>query len=162
MAIHNKISHSISSQIGFTSKMRSSMQRVEEAVRWLHIRPLAKPNPTPDFYLDIIRYRDFLHDGGSSDGAKLKWKIVFLAGSFSLIEKRVSARVGHFMPASLLKSQFEALEEPTVAAGEDVLRVSLDSEQPIDVIAEMASIWVLGVQKNGAPEQLWLHHAAPL
>ena len=37
---------------------------------------------------------------------------VFLEGSKSLIADRLAHRHGHFMPPSLLDSQFEALEEP--------------------------------------------------
>ncbi|MGX5775985.1 gluconokinase [Methylorubrum zatmanii] len=39
-------------------------------------------------------------------------RIVFLEGSRSVIQGRVQARHGHFMPASLLDSQFAALEPP--------------------------------------------------
>ncbi len=45
---------------------------------------------------------------GNSQGARL----VYLKGDFDLIAGRLAARKGHFMPPSLLKSQFEALEEP--------------------------------------------------
>ncbi len=38
--------------------------------------------------------------------------IVFLDGKYETILKRMEARSGHFMPADLLKSQFEALELP--------------------------------------------------
>eukprot|EP01120_Amphizonella_sp_Union-15-10_P012629 TRINITY_DN5649_c0_g2_i1.p1 TRINITY_DN5649_c0_g2~~TRINITY_DN5649_c0_g2_i1.p1 ORF type:complete len:190 (+),score=32.33 TRINITY_DN5649_c0_g2_i1:48-572(+) len=37
---------------------------------------------------------------------------IYLKGSYELIEKRLLHRKGHFMPTSLLKSQFETLEEP--------------------------------------------------
>ena len=37
---------------------------------------------------------------------------VFLSGSKELIAKRLPARRGHFMPASLLDSQFQDLEPP--------------------------------------------------
>jgi gluconokinase len=37
---------------------------------------------------------------------------VHLKGPFELIESRLHSRKGHYMPASLLKSQFETLEEP--------------------------------------------------
>ena len=39
-------------------------------------------------------------------------QLVYLKGDIELIARRVSTRHEHFMPASLLKSQFEALEEP--------------------------------------------------
>ncbi len=38
---------------------------------------------------------------------------VFLDGSIELITERMLARENHFMPSSLLKSQFDALEIPT-------------------------------------------------
>ena len=39
-------------------------------------------------------------------------RLVYLKGSIELIARRVATRHEHFMPASLLESQFEALEEP--------------------------------------------------
>jgi gluconokinase len=53
-------------------------------------------------------YRDILFDGIPSDRATL----VFLRGSYDLIRSRLASRQGHFMPASLLDSQFQQLEEP--------------------------------------------------
>jgi gluconokinase len=38
--------------------------------------------------------------------------LVFLKGERELIARRLAARDGHFMPASLLDSQFAALQEP--------------------------------------------------
>jgi gluconokinase len=52
-------------------------------------------------------YRDILI-GGRDDAV-----LVYLRGSRELIEKRMLARKGHFMPAALLDSQFATLEEPT-------------------------------------------------
>jgi gluconokinase len=39
-------------------------------------------------------------------------RFVYLKGTYEEIDRRLSRRVGHFMPESLLKSQFAALEEP--------------------------------------------------
>jgi gluconokinase len=39
-------------------------------------------------------------------------KFVYLKGSYSLILARLQARKGHYMRPEMLKSQFEALEEP--------------------------------------------------
>ncbi|HEY6331229.1 MAG TPA: gluconokinase [Blastocatellia bacterium] len=47
-------------------------------------------------------------------------RLVYLKGSFLLIQGRLSHRRGHFMPAALLESQFKALEEPTDAVTVDV------------------------------------------
>jgi carbohydrate kinase (thermoresistant glucokinase family) len=40
-------------------------------------------------------------------------RLVYLKGDKAVIAKRLAARHGHFMPASLLQSQFDTLEEPT-------------------------------------------------
>jgi carbohydrate kinase (thermoresistant glucokinase family) len=48
------------------------------------------------------------------------FKVVYLRGDFELIEKRVKARTHRYMPASLLKSQFETLEEPRDALVVDI------------------------------------------
>lgn len=46
-------------------------------------------------------------------------KFVYLKGDFELIKRRVENRKNHFMKVNLLKSQFEALEEPKEAIGID-------------------------------------------
>jgi len=42
-------------------------------------------------------------------------KLVFLRGEFGLIRERMMLRPGHYMNPDLLHSQFETLEEPSVA-----------------------------------------------
>jgi len=39
-------------------------------------------------------------------------KYVYLRGDFALIQQRLAGRVGHYMNPALLRSQFDALEEP--------------------------------------------------
>lgn len=39
-------------------------------------------------------------------------KIIYLKGSYALINDRINKRENHFMPKGLLKSQFDALEIP--------------------------------------------------
>ncbi len=72
-------------------------------------------------------YRDRLR----ASGARLRF--VHLAGSFALIDARMKARRDHFMPASLLESQFATLEEPTDE--ENVVRVSIEAG-PEAIVAE--------------------------
>lgn len=62
-------------------------------------------------------YRDVINRRGSGV------VFVYLAGSRSTIAARMAARHGHFMPASLLDSQFAALEEPT--SDEPEIRVDI-------------------------------------
>jgi gluconokinase len=52
-------------------------------------------------------YRDILR---SATGPV---RIVYLAGQGGLIKDRMARRAGHFMPTSLLESQFRTLEPPT-------------------------------------------------
>jgi len=54
---------------------------------------------------------------------------VHLAGSQEIIAARMALRQGHYMPLSLLDSQFAALEVPGV---EEAIAVSID--QPLDAI----------------------------
>lgn len=49
-------------------------------------------------------------------------RFVFLAGDYATIEARMASRTGHYMPASLLASQFATLEPP--AADEPVITLS--------------------------------------
>jgi len=52
-------------------------------------------------------YRDVINRRGSGI------VFVYLSGTRETIAARLTARHGHYMPASLLESQFAALEEPT-------------------------------------------------
>ncbi|HYF58016.1 MAG TPA: gluconokinase [Burkholderiaceae bacterium] len=60
------------------------------------------------------RYRDALAEGVPG------LRVVHLSGSFELIASRLAARRHRYMPASLLRSQFEALEPPREAVTVDV------------------------------------------
>jgi gluconokinase len=60
------------------------------------------------------KYRDRLAVNLDS----VRW--VHLKGSFELIESRLNARRGHYMPPALLRSQFAALEEPGDAIVVDI------------------------------------------
>jgi gluconokinase len=51
-------------------------------------------------------------------------RLVYLRGDIALIEARLKSRTGHFMPPALLRSQFDALEEPR--ADEHAIAVSID------------------------------------
>ena len=67
------------------------------------------------------RYRDRLRDGNPG------MVFLYLKGSFDVIMERLKARSGHFMPTDLLKSQFDALEEPG-SDEPDVLWVDIDAD----------------------------------
>ena len=59
-------------------------------------------------------------------------RFVYLRGSFETVAARMVGRTGHYMPASLLQSQYQTLEEP----GEDENPVVLSIETPVDALVE--------------------------
>ena len=71
---------------------------------------------------------------------------VYLAASREAVAARVAARRGHFMPPSLLDSQFSDLEEP----GEDEPCRTFDTSRPPDLIAQEI-IDELGSQQAQSP-----------
>ena len=58
------------------------------------------------------------------DGAGAGVRFVWLEGAREVIEARMAARRGHYMPVSLLDSQFAALEVPVGEA--DVIAVGIE------------------------------------
>jgi len=74
-------------------------------------------------------YRDIVTNRQSADV-----RLVYLKGGFDLIAARLAARKGHFMPPALLRSQFDALEEP--AADEHAITVPIDAT-PEEIAAEV-------------------------
>ncbi|VEG87002.1 gluconokinase [Yersinia pseudotuberculosis] len=71
------------------------------------------------------QYRDHLREG--NEGIRFLW----LTGDYDLVLHRMQQRAGHFMPESLLKSQFATLEAP----GSDEPDVI-----PIDISSSIADV----------------------
>ncbi len=72
------------------------------------------------------RYRDVIV------GTRPDVRLVYLQGSYEQIAQRIAARTHHYMPPSLLASQFEALEEP----GPEEHPVVMGIEPPAEIIVE--------------------------
>jgi gluconokinase len=70
------------------------------------------------------RYRQTLMDGNKNV------QLIYLKGSFVLLQSRMSARSGHYMKPSMLQSQFAALEEPADA-------LTVDASLPVGEIVNM-------------------------
>ena len=63
-------------------------------------------------------------------------RFVYLKGSRALISARLADRRGHFMPPSLLDSQFETLEEPSPDEGAWVCDIRFPPEEIVaDLVA---------------------------
>jgi len=63
-------------------------------------------------------------------------QFIYLRGSRELIAQRMDNRSGHCMPASLLDSQFAALEEPAPEENAWVIDIN---RSPAQIIAELGS-----------------------
>lgn len=81
------------------------------------------------------RYRQTLNTAGNV-------VYVFLEGSQELIASRMHQRSGHFMPETLLTSQFAALEDPR--AEDNVITVGIDADIP-----SISQTAVLALRKHG-------------
>jgi carbohydrate kinase (thermoresistant glucokinase family) len=87
-------------------------------------------------------YRDILI------GNRTDVRLVYLKGDETLIARRLATRHEHFMPLSLLHSQFEALEEP----GPDERPVTISIEpQPREIVARILS--AMNLVDDAPPEQ---------
>jgi carbohydrate kinase (thermoresistant glucokinase family) len=65
-------------------------------------------------------------------------RLVYLHGSFDVVAGRQAARQGHFMPASLIQSQFATLEPPGPDENPLSIAVDLPPRQIVDeVVAQL-------------------------
>jgi gluconokinase len=69
-------------------------------------------------------------------GARSGVRLVYLEGDLRLIGDRLRGRMDHFMPASLLESQFAALEEPGTDERPVVVSIALSPRGVVDMIVE--------------------------
>ena len=100
-------------------------------MRILRARIESKRNETSCYVLACSAlkqsYRDLLRNG--DDRGDLEF--IYLKGSRELIGERMAARKGHYMPTSLLDSQFAILEEP-----QDAIVVSVEPT-PEQIVADV-------------------------
>ena len=74
------------------------------------------------------KYREQLQGGDA------RVRFIFLTGPYAVIEERLKNRIGHFMPPTLLASQFAVLEPPT-----DALTFSSE-KTPEEIVTELIQI----------------------
>ena len=73
-----------------------------------------------------VRYRDVLRE------AKAHVRFVALTGAIDMIDERMARREGHFMPKSLLKSQFDTLEPLDDAEDGVVIQVDASPDEVVE------------------------------
>lgn len=74
---------------------------------------------------------------------------VFLQGSKDKISDRLASRHGHFMPPSLLESQFEALEEPGADENHISLSVSASPAEEAQEVIERLELVASDAAQGG-------------
>jgi gluconokinase len=79
-------------------------------------------------------YRDVLVHGRSDV------RLVYLKGTRELIAERLALRKGHFMPPSLLDSQFATIEEPTADEHVVIVDINTPVNQVVATIADRLRI----------------------
>ena len=99
----------------------------EDRIPWLEslAREMARHHTTGYIVASSAlkkEYRKVLEAGGRN-----QFEIVFLHGDKTTIEKRMKLRSSHFMPSSLLDSQYDVLEAPQDAINVDI-SLSLDDQ----------------------------------
>jgi carbohydrate kinase (thermoresistant glucokinase family) len=78
-------------------------------------------------------------------------RLIYLKGDMELIGRRMATRHEHFMPASLLQSQFDALEEP--GPDENPVVVSVEP-RPREIVAQILEALKLQTsQLDAAPSR---------
>jgi carbohydrate kinase (thermoresistant glucokinase family) len=68
-------------------------------------------------------------------GERNEVRLVHLDGSYELIARRLAERAHHYMPASLLRSQFDTLERPADDENALVLSIEAAPEEIVERIA---------------------------
>ena len=63
-------------------------------------------------------------------------RLVYLYGSYDVVAGRQAARQGHFMPATLIQSQFQTLEPPGADEHPMAMRVDLP---PVEIVAALVA-----------------------
>jgi gluconokinase len=88
-------------------------------------------------------YRDILI------GNRRDVRLVFLKGDRDLIARRIAARADHFMPSTLLESQFAALEEPQADERPIVISIVPHPRDMIEAIVSALDIPAAEVSRVG-------------
>ncbi len=88
-------------------------------------------------------------------GDRPEVRLVFLRGGRDLVAERLAHRLGHFMPASLLQSQFDNLEEPGPDEDPLIVDIGPPSAQVADeIIGSLSAPAEVGKSAKGIQARL--------
>jgi gluconokinase len=88
------------------------------------------------------KYRDVIRIARYNDHDVMV-HFIYLRASEELLLQRVRTRTGHFMKSSMVKSQFQCLEEPQKAKEKDVISIDVSDTQ--SAVKKMAVEAMTGV-----------------
>jgi gluconokinase len=77
-------------------------------------------------------------------------RIVYLRGERELIAQRMTLRHGHFMPPSLLESQFATLQEPGVDETPIVVSIDARPHEIVDTVIARLGLATTGGDDRGS------------
>jgi gluconokinase len=89
-------------------------------------------------------YRDILI------GDRRDVRLVFLKGDFDLIARRIAARADHFMPSTLLESQFATLQEPQADERPIVVSIAPHPREIVETIVRQIGVHSAAADATGA------------
>jgi carbohydrate kinase (thermoresistant glucokinase family) len=89
-------------------------------------------------------YRDILI------GDRRDVRLVFLKGDFDLIARRIAARADHFMPSTLLESQFAALQEPQADERPIVVSIAPHPREIVETVVRQLGVHSAAAGATGA------------
>jgi gluconokinase len=89
-------------------------------------------------------YRDILI------GDRRDVRLVFLKGDFDLIARRIAARADHFMPSTLLESQFATLQEPQADERPIVVSIVPHPREIVETIVRQLGVQSAAADATGA------------
>lgn len=99
----------------------------------LRARILEMRGKTPCYVLACSALKQTYRDALRAGDPTTDLVFIYLHGSRELIAERMAGRKGHYMPPSLIDSQFAILEEPT-----DAIRISID-QTPDEMLRDVLS-----------------------
>lgn len=77
-------------------------------------------------------------------------RLVFLKGDFDLIARRIAARADHFMPSTLLESQFATLQEPQADERPIVVSIAPHPREIVETIVRQIGVHSAAADATGA------------
>ena len=116
------------------TKMRSGAPLTDaDRAGWLKtLNALLRASPQRRVVLACSALRQTYRDALSHDLPE-RPHFVYLKGEADLLAKRMAGRAGHFMPADLLRSQLDTLEEPADAI---IVPITLTPDEQVECVME--------------------------